>query len=199
MGEWDLAESHYQASLEALDEDDPAVDFRVRLYANRSLVVHMRGDMETGENLARQALHLAQQVDDPNALAQANNALGVLARARHEQEQAITFLEASLRAAETLDDPLAQIAALNNLALVHGEHGSLDRAIELAQQALALCQKRGDRHREAALHNNLADLFHRAGREEEAMAQLKQAVVIFAEIGAPVEGALPEIWKLTEW
>lgn len=199
LGEWDLAESHYQASLEALDEDDPAVDFRVRLYANRSLVVHMRGDMETGEDLARQALLLAQQVYDPNALALANNALGVLARARHEQEQAITFLEASLRAAETLDDPLAQIAALNNLALVHGEHGSLDRAIELAQQALALCQKRGDRHREAALHNNLADLFHRAGREEEAMAQLKQAVVIFAEIGAPVEGALPEIWKLTEW
>lgn len=199
LGEWDLAESHYQASLEALDEDDPGVGFRVRLHANRSLVVHMRGDLDSAEDLARQALKLAQQENDPNALAQANNALGVLARARHEQEQAITYLEASLQAAETLDDPLARIAALNNLALAHGEHGSLERAIELAQQALMLCQKRGDRHREAALHNNLADLFHRAGLEEEAMVQLKQAVVIFAEIGAPLEGALPEIWKLTEW
>jgi predicted ATPase/DNA-binding SARP family transcriptional activator len=199
LGEWDLAESHYQASLEALDEDDPAINFRVRLHANRSLVAHMRGDLHTAEDLARQSLHLAQQVNDPTALAQANNTLGVLARARHEQEQAIAYLEASLSAAETLDDPLAQIAALNNLALAHGEHGSLDQAIKLARQALSLCQKRGDRHREAALHNNLADLFHRAGREEEAMEQLKQAVVIFAEIGAPVEGALPEIWKLTEW
>jgi predicted ATPase/DNA-binding SARP family transcriptional activator len=203
LGEWDLAESHYQASLEALGNAEAAspeeVTFQVYLFADRGLVAHARGDLQSAQALATHALELAKSTNDPHALAQAYNLLGVLHRSSGDLEAAVASLEASLDTAKTLDDPLARIAALNNLALVYGEIQNLDRAINLAQQALELCQKRGDRHREAALHNNLADLLHRTGREEEAMAQLKQAVVIFAEIGAPTGSAQPEIWKLTEW
>jgi predicted ATPase len=204
QGNWELAESHYQASLEAMSgggEKIPPEEtaFHVHLFADRGLVAHARGDLQTAQALANHALEVAQSTQDPHALAQVYNLLGVLSRSGGDQEKAVASLETSLSLAETLDDPLARIAALNNLALVHGENQNLEQAIVLARQALELCQKRGDRHREAALHNNLADLLHRAGREEEAMAQLKQAVVIFAEIGAPAGSAQPEIWKLTEW
>jgi tetratricopeptide (TPR) repeat protein len=205
-GEWDLAESHYQASLESAGEpeEDPS-PFHVQLFADRALVAYARGDLQQAGLLASRALELAESCKDAHALAQAHNALGVLARARGDLPAAVLALENSLRAAELLPDPLARIAALNNLALVYGEAGSSEQAIQVALQALELCQKRGDRHREAALHNNLADLLHRSGREEEAMQQLKQAVVIFAEIGAPAQdmpltkAAPAEIWKLTEW
>ncbi len=203
LGEWELAESHYQASLEALGEGSPIpaeeMAFHVHLYADRGLVAHARGDLPAAQALAGRALELAQSANDPHALAQVYNLLGVLARSSGDLEAAAASLEASLRIAQTLDDPLARIAALNNLSLVYGESQNQEQAIALAEQALELCQKRGDRHREAALHNNLADLFHRAGREEEAMGQLKQAVIIFAEIGAPAGNPQPEIWKLTEW
>jgi predicted ATPase len=198
LGEWDLAECHFQAGLEAL-QDTPESPLHVQLFAGRGLAAHARGDLQAARSLAEQALSLAQAAGDPHALAQAYNLLGVLARSSGQPDAAISALEDSLRVAETLSDPLARIAALNNLALVHGENDNLDEAIRLASKALELCQKRGDRHHQAALHNNLADLFHRAGREEEAMQQLKQAVVIFAEIGAPAEENQPEIWKLTEW
>ena len=205
LGEWELAESHYQASLENAGEPEGTPSpFHVHLFADRSMVAHALGDLEKAQALADRALELAQVTAGAHDLAQAYNALGVLARARGDQASAIHALEASLRAAETLDDPLARIAALNNLALVYGEAGSLEEAIRLASQALELCQRRGDRHHEAALHNNLADLLHRCGREEEAMQQLKQAVVIFVEIGATDEDAASparsaEVWKLTEW
>ncbi len=198
LGEWDLAECHFLAGLEALG-DAPESPLHVRLFAGRGLVAHARGYFEAAQSMAGQALMLAQSAGDPHALAQAYNLLGVLARSNGQTEAAIRALEDSLRVAENLDDPLARIAALNNLALAYGENNSLDEAVRLERQALELCQKRGDRHYEAALHNNLADLFHRAGREEESMQQLKQAVVIFAEIGAPAEASQPEIWKLTEW
>lgn len=209
-GEWDLAESHYLASLESLDEDNPEPQelvFRVRLYSDRSLAAYSNGQHEQAYQFAARALELAQQSDDPYALAQANNMLGLLARAGGNHDQAIAHLETSLALADTLDDPAAQIAGLNNLARVYGDSTNpdrLERAVELARQALALCVKRGDRHRQAALHNNIADLFHRLGREEEAMEQLKQAVVLFHEIEnetsphQDVEAAAG-IWKLTEW
>lgn len=206
LGEWDLAESHYQASLEAAGEPEGTHDdFHVHLYADRCMIAHARGDLEKAQLLAEQALALAQAGGSARALAQAHNVIGVLARARGDQAAASSALEASLRAAESVDDPLARIAALNNLALVYGEMDSTDEAIRLARQALELCQQRGARHREAALHNNLADLLHRCGREEEAMQELKRAVVLFAEIGAPLRAGqaasndAAEIWKLTEW
>jgi DNA-binding SARP family transcriptional activator len=220
LGDWEQADTHYQASLAAAGSSGEDVLLKVHLYADLSLSAYSQGTLECAQELAEQALSLAEAASDPYARAQANNMLGILARARGETGTAIAHLEASLADAKTLYDPLAEIAALNNLALVYREQPetspgpaqtlSLERAMQLTQQALDLCQKRGDRHHQAALHNNLADLLHKLGREEEAMAQLKQAVIIFAEINATIEiesGASSplvtefpaEIWKLTEW
>jgi DNA-binding SARP family transcriptional activator/predicted ATPase len=205
-GEWDLAESHYQASMEASEkhigthsEHAKSSSFLVHLFADRSMVAHARGDQLKARELADESLALAQASGEAFALAQAWNVVGVVARASGDSAAAISALQASLSSAQALLDPLARVAAMNNLALVYGEADRLTEAIELARSAIDLCRQRGDRHREAALHNNLADLLHRSGQDEEAMTQLKQAVILFAEIGAAGEVASAEIWKLTEW
>jgi DNA-binding SARP family transcriptional activator len=192
LGEWDLAESHFEAALEGTGSTGELA----RLHADLSLVAHRKEQGGLALERARRALELAEAANDDRALAQAHNVLGILASgdlggARHH-------LEESLALAEALGDPAARIAALNNLALAYANGGELERALESAEAALALCVSLGDRHREAALHNNLADLLHAAGRREESMTHLKRAVEIFAEVGE--EGELqPEIWKLVEW
>jgi tetratricopeptide (TPR) repeat protein len=200
-GEWDLAESHFEAAHAALDGNESGAADTARLYADWSLVAHRRGLPARAVELARQALTKAETASDARALAQAHNSLGILASSRGELDQARTHLQQSLGAAERLNDPVAKVAALNNLALLERRSGDVARAIGLVEAALALCAMQGDRHREAALHNNLADLLHAAGRGEDAMAHLKQAVAIFAEVGSHVGAAepSPEIWKLTEW
>jgi DNA-binding SARP family transcriptional activator len=195
LGEWELAESHFEAALAALGGTGSAGEL-ARLHADLSLVSHRKGRDNLALERGRRALELAEAAGDERALAQAHNVLGVLASdnldgARHH-------LERSLALAEALGDSAAQIAALNNLALAYANGGELGQALESAEAALVLCVALGDRHREAALHNNLADLLHATGRQEESMAHLKHAVEIFAEIGE--EGELqPEIWKLVEW
>jgi len=194
QGEWDLAESHYEAALEALGRSGPAGEL-ARVHADRSLLEHNRGRPERAADLARRAMELAEEAGDTRALARAHNILGVLAG---DPEEARLHLEKSLAFAEALDDHGARLAALNNLARLHGAAGEIAQAIERTEAALALCVALGDRHREAALHNNLADLLHAAGRREESMDHLRKAVTIFAEVGE--EGALrPGIWKLVEW
>ncbi|MBX3061428.1 MAG: AAA family ATPase [Anaerolineae bacterium] len=196
LGEWSLAERYYEMALEPLTEVQDASP-RAAILADWSLTAHQNNDPDRAQMLALGSLEAAgSQID---ALAQAYNMLGILARSRGDYGQAIIYLQQSLMLSQQLDDPGARIAALNNLALVQRDNDQSAAAVETLSQALALCKQQGDLHRAAALHNNLADLFHAAGKEIESMVQLKQAVTLFAEIGIEAGSLRPEIWKLTEW
>jgi predicted ATPase/DNA-binding SARP family transcriptional activator len=196
--QWELAESHFEAALRALDDAGQAGE-RARVYASWSLTAHHQGQIGKSLELAQQALDLAEAALDARALAQAHNILGILTSSQGNLTLARHHLEHSLDLAESLNDPSIRAAALNNLARAYGNSGKFEQALGLAEDALALCISQGDRHREAALHNNLADLLHAAGRSEEAMSHLKQAVSIYAEIGVEAGTVQPEIWKLVEW
>jgi tetratricopeptide (TPR) repeat protein len=200
QGEWALAESHFQAALNALGSGAPSAA-QARLYADWSLTAHQGGDTARAEHLARHALALAEAAGDTHALAQVHNLLGILAGAQDQPAAAREHLERSLALAEELGDPAIRVAALNNLALAYGEAEAYDRAVPLVEQALALCKAQGDRPREAALHNNLADLLHASGQAEAALAHVKQSVTIYAEISTETgAGPLqPEVWKLVAW
>ncbi|MFL5626069.1 MAG: AAA family ATPase [Ktedonobacteraceae bacterium] len=197
-GAWELAESHYRAALQALGETDSTAE-RAKIYADWSLTAHRSSHIDHAQDLARQALNLAEEAHDQRALAQAHNILGILFSSEGDVVHAIHHLERSLALAESFNDLGARVAALNNLSLAYAANEEGERAVTLAETALALCVSEGDRHREAALHNNLADLLYAAGRAEEAMAHLKQAVSIYAEIGVEAGTVQPEIWKLSEW
>jgi hypothetical protein len=194
QGDWDLAESHFQAAQDAWLPDDMAG--LAHLLADRSHNAHRQGNSRRAQTLAAEALRLAGAAQDATGQARGHNALGMLARGQGDLALAGAHLVQGLALAETLNDPASRTAMLNNLALVRQAEGDTVAAIGLTQQALVLCVAIGDRHREAALRNNLADLLHASGQRDAAMAQLKQAVAIFAEVG---EAGQPEIWKLVEW
>jgi tetratricopeptide (TPR) repeat protein len=195
-GDWDAAERHLAAALAGLGPGG-AEGRRAGLAADRSLAAHRQGRDAAAEQLANDALSLAAEAGDPDALARAHGMLGMLAVARGDHDEARRHLEHSLTLAEALPDPSARVAALNNLALAHRATGELDQAVAHTRTALELCARQGDRHREAALHNNLADLLHLGDHHAEAMDHLKQAVALFAEVGEPTQE--PEIWKLVSW
>ncbi|HEV2579891.1 MAG TPA: AAA family ATPase, partial [Ktedonobacteraceae bacterium] len=110
-GEWELAESHFEAALHASYESD-----RSTLYADWSLTAHRRGQTQQALELAHRALQLAETSQDRHALAQAHTMLGMLASHRGDAEAARHHLEQSLSLAEMLNDPGMRAAALNNLA-----------------------------------------------------------------------------------
>ena len=184
-GDPELAELHLREALRLGGES-------ARVQADRSLVAHRRGDSAAAAELAERALGLGEAAEDPEAVAQACNILGMLTASREH-------LERSVELAESLPDRSVLVAALNNLALACARSGETGTAVALTSRALELCSEQGDRHREAALHNNLADLLHHSGREPESMDHLKQAVTIFADIGDGEATTQPEVWKLVEW
>ncbi len=200
-GDWEAAEAHFQAALDMADRAGTP-GLAAGIYTDWALTAHRSGQSELADSLAGQAVSHARASEDPLALAEAHNVMGILARHRHDLASAADHLRQSLALARQAGHTGAEAAALNNLALVHGQQQELEPAIRYVESALAIASAEGDRHREAALHNNLADLFQRGGRKEEAMQHLKQAVAIFAAIeedGSAAVPSQPEIWKLVEW
>jgi DNA-binding SARP family transcriptional activator/predicted ATPase len=195
-GWWTAARGHLEAALETVAAEDHAV--RARVTADLGVVELRSGSLSDASDRARGALELAELAGDREAIAQARNLAGLLARKDDRIADAQRHLEHAAALARTLPDPSAYIAALNNLALSTADAGDDERAQELLEAAIVRCSQQGDHHRRAALHNNLADLLHRIDRDEEAMEHLKQAVTLFAEIGAAGEPD-PEIWKLVDW
>ena len=195
-GRLDLAERHLERALSAAGSQ--ASPLRGRIIADRGINAYRRGDAAGAQALAEQAAAEAADAEDQANLAQAENLLGLLARARGDLSAAQQHLQRSLTLARELGDAAAETSALNNLALAVGAAGDTAEALRLAGAALERSAAVGDRHREAALHNNIADLLRSRGDTDEAMDHLKQAVAIFAEVGEP--GVLtPEIWQLVDW
>lgn len=197
LGEWDQAQAQFSAAEKKL----PLIALvdRSQLFSDWSLTCHHRGDSQTAEKLAEEALLLASQAGDLQALARIHNLLGILARSKGNLIDAKKHIQQSMVMADLSGLPEIRVAAMNNLARQYQESGEINAATELATQALSICKSIGDRHHEAAIHNHLADLYQSIGRGNEALEQLKLAVAIFAEIGEEAGQWWPEVWKLMEW
>ncbi len=194
-GKRDNAISYYESAAEATQDNGS----RARVYADWSLTEHRQGRDSRSRELIELALKDARSADDPRALAQCHNILGILARAEGDGEASQKYLAESLEFAELLDDPGARAAALNNLALAMANQSKMEEAVQLEQEALQISEALGDRHRSAAIHSNLADMLHQAGDEEAAKEHLKQSAALFAEVGVASGSYEPEIWKLVDW
>src|SRR5260370_26985467 len=76
--QWELAESHFEAPLPAIDDTRQAGE-RARGRATWSWTAHHQGRLGKSLELAQQALDLAEAARDARALAQAHSILGILA------------------------------------------------------------------------------------------------------------------------
>lgn len=200
LGAWDSAEAHFTTALELLGANGGSrrQGLRSRALADWSLTAHHRGQPQRARELAGQALALAEEANDRQAIAQANNLLGILATRDGDPATARSHLERSLALADD-EDVQATVAALNNLSLALAAEGDIEQALPLARAALERGAVLGDRHREAMLESNLADLLHRASCDEEAEQRMRRCAALLADVGADGEELRPEIWRLVEW
>jgi uncharacterized protein HemY len=122
QGTWESAESHFRAALSQGTQIDIAEC--ARLLAVWSVAAHRQDQLERAWTLASEALQTAILADEPRALAECHNIVGMLARHRGDMAAAAHHLECSLQLATDNADLSARVAALNSLALLHARSGS---------------------------------------------------------------------------
>ncbi len=102
-GEHALAAAHLLAALDETPETDlPA---RASVTTDLGLATHAIGDRAGARSLARAAVALAEQAQEPRVLGHARNLLGMVGTTDGDAEEGLADLDRARRIAEELDDP----------------------------------------------------------------------------------------------
>jgi predicted ATPase/DNA-binding winged helix-turn-helix (wHTH) protein/Tfp pilus assembly protein PilF len=143
----------------------------------------IEGAIEEALANAREALMIAQELDDRSLQCNALNRLGaVLGRAGRPTAAKASYTDA-LRLASETGDRRMQGVLFGNLGIVNQDLGELEEARSLYEQSLAIALELGDRQGESAERGNLADVKLEQGAVEEARVQYEAAMTIGRFLG----------------
>jgi class 3 adenylate cyclase/tetratricopeptide (TPR) repeat protein len=131
------------------------------------------------ESWARKAL---EESDDPSALADAHNRLGLALWGQGRLPDAVESLQKSLSSGHGTHSMYNRARVANNLAIVHWQMGALVQAEPLMREAIEIFRRQGDRRNEAYARGNFAALIREFGKHTDARRMLSEADVIFERL-----------------
>jgi DNA-binding SARP family transcriptional activator len=169
----------------ARQEGDPAAELQALWH-----LAHDETQVAAGgpSGLQAEALALAQDLDDPAALARSlaryGSDSGFLATPAG-RERALATLDRAVSLARQVGDP----ALLHHVLCEMWGVGRLPRARAALEEALALVRRLGDRQEEVGTLAKLADLLARQGDFPAAMEYACQGLALAERVDSPAYGA----------
>jgi DNA-binding CsgD family transcriptional regulator len=150
---------------------------------------------------ARQALELAEQLEEDRLVAAASRALGNLLARANNLSEGIAWLEKALDLAITSDDPVEAAECCACLRMVSGWHAEYQRAIAYGRQEIVFAQRCHTPYLFRHVYSHLAVYYIFTGQLAETERMLAAAQAVLERLNTPealaffdfVRGALPSV------
>lgn len=162
-------------------ETDRSLWAKVTIYA--AVLIAFQGDDPAANERFEKARHLYRQLGDRKGEASALLALGVNARLRGADAQALPWLEQCLALCRELGEPDQIAGALSNVAECQLRLGRTGIVRELLQESHELFKAAGDDSSAAWSLNHLGDAERVTGNFDRAARHYAQAEVEFERLG----------------
>ena len=135
-------------------------------------------DLDSSQKLAEEALSLAEQTNDEQAIGDACSYMGYICEMKGKYREAIVYYERDLRIEKKLHGNVYRDVAnsLDNLGGVWQALGNYNKAYEFLMESLNIFNGLQALDHVAIIENNLATLFERKGNYEKAISLYKQAI-----------------------
>lgn len=181
----DRAEAEFNHLETAADElsDAGATRARARSLLGQSEVAKRRGDMETGAGRAREALDIADELDDDVLRAQIRRQLGDIAAGRGEFDEAREEYLTSLSLERVVGDRYGQAETHGTLGDVAMKQGDLETAQDHLERSLEHFREVTDRSGEADSLRTLGAVAMKRNAVSDARQYLRQALDLYRETG----------------
>ncbi|HSH78750.1 MAG TPA: tetratricopeptide repeat protein [Herpetosiphonaceae bacterium] len=140
------------------------------------------GDSDAARRALERSLELCQTIANQRGIAQASNALGMVANAQGDYKRAQRYYATGLAMYRKLGDPERSATLLNNLGYTAILLDEYDDALALLQESLAIARSIPDALGVAYALNNLGLLALRRGEYMQASSLLLQALELFASL-----------------
>jgi predicted ATPase/transcriptional regulator with XRE-family HTH domain len=143
------------------------------------------GMLEHAEVIAQEALALAEDVGDADAIGNAYMTLGLIAQARGDLGAAEVAFAVSAAHAESAGPGNLRLWALTNLAEIARARGNLPRAEELLAEALGLAQSAGNSWEAAMIVTLLGHTARQRRQYIQARAHYCESLALFSAFDSP--------------
>lgn len=170
-----------ELNAEMLPSDSPSL--RSMIFQHLSLCRTQRGQFTEGESLARQALALAREANDPLAEQQAVAALAFVKDESGEYERALQLQHESLRFSRTLALRRREAIDLANIGEAAYRLGRKDEALAQFEEALEIFVEIKDRACEGDCTVNVGRALLAVDRVEDAFVKLDRGIEICKATG----------------
>jgi ribosomal protein S18 acetylase RimI-like enzyme/tetratricopeptide (TPR) repeat protein len=144
------------------------------------------GEFARGKMFAAESLSISRQLERPDWIANALDALGWATFCLGDYDAATAYYEESLIIFEQSDHQLGKALALGGLALIAWAQGRLDQARSHAEQSLAICRAVKHRLHTATRLTMLAVIAHEQGELADARRWGQEGLALIQTVGSPV-------------
>jgi predicted ATPase/DNA-binding SARP family transcriptional activator len=182
QSDWDAAVPLLEEAIEHFHRSGRTSD-EIRAIAYLSWVALRRDELDDAESLARKALALAHELQDPGAMAFAVIADADVGWARGEHERALEQWEEVVGLRRGIGDPVLVLDAIYNLGMAAFQGVELTRARSAFDEALTLARQLDEAPYLAAAQFMLADLDLLAGEASQAAERAQESLVLYTELG----------------
>ncbi len=192
LGQMTEAENWFERMLvldsRARAQNKPAAPLTLRIQAlsglGRTLVQHGKAD-ERAEAYVREALDLAQRIDDPASLSNVFATLGMIAQAKGAIADAQAAFAESLAYGRTSGQTGLVARAMMHVADVAALQGNVVAATSLAEEALAAARDAGMTWDVALLTTRLGHLARQQQAYSLAKARYREALALYRIFDSP--------------
>jgi class 3 adenylate cyclase/tetratricopeptide (TPR) repeat protein len=156
-----------------------------QLLLNAALIHTHQGHYEQALKQARQALQLAERLDELTTQARANNVLGIVAHHNGDYQAAVQYFQLALLMYQRASDIQGQTRAHNNLANMHFAASQWTQAEHHYRRAREYAVQLSDVNGQILAANNLGGLARNLGRLDEAITFYRDALNVAQRFGIP--------------
>ncbi|HEY1329485.1 MAG TPA: tetratricopeptide repeat protein [Casimicrobiaceae bacterium] len=173
------------AAIDYFERLSPLLDERGRIDVLLKLgKVHEHvGNWQRAEEVEKQALSLAEALDDSGSRAASEAALAEVARKHGHYDESFALLDRARQRFELLGDDGGVASVLHLTGTVAAQRGDYDRALASYHASLRLRERQGDKASMGSLLSNLGVVAEYRGDYPAARAYHERALALRSEIG----------------
>jgi predicted ATPase/class 3 adenylate cyclase len=148
-------------------------------------LAYWQNDYPATERFYSEALEIANELDDPPAIAEGLFNLSFLDRIRGDEEEGMAKLRRVLEMARSIGDRQLAADSLWILGIRELREGRSEDGLPMVEEALAIYRELGNLFATADSLSGLGSFYRTIGDSEAATAAHREALEIFVEVGNP--------------
>jgi predicted ATPase/class 3 adenylate cyclase len=148
-------------------------------------LAYWQNDYPATERFYTEALEIAEELDDPRAIAEGLYNLSYVHRIRGDTDKGVAMLRRSLEMARSIDDQLLVADSLYILGNQEFREGRPEEGLPMVEEALDIHRQLGNLFATADTLSGLGSFYRIVGDRDAAAAAQREALEIFVEVGNP--------------